>query len=111
MNMPIDLAWAAGFIDGEGCFHVRDYTSKAVVTMSITQVDRRPLDRLARVIGGVVVKGPRNHSKSPNSQGYHWIRFQGKKLDRFFAEIQPYLSEPKREQYTRCKERVEERAA
>ena len=49
------LAWAAGFFDGEGCILVMGGTQ---LCMSVTQVDRAPLDRLTEILGGRV-HGPR----------------------------------------------------
>ncbi len=41
--------WAAGFLDGEGCFSLLDAPS-----LSVTQKYRGPLDELARMFGGRV---------------------------------------------------------
>lgn len=104
-------AWVAGFIDGEGCFTVRDYNPgyPPRIAFVITQVDRRPLDRFVALTGLGRVKGPKKHSGQPNSQGYHWVNFQGKKVDQLFEMVSQFLSEPKTEQYYRCKKRVVER--
>lgn len=46
-----ELAWAAGFFDGEGCF---SYTDKAGYgAAAIGQVDREPLERFQRAVGGM----------------------------------------------------------
>lgn len=63
MSTPIDLAWAAGFIDGEGCVHIqrncetrrssaRFVTYKLV--LNLTGRDRRALDRCTTLFGGRV---------------------------------------------------------
>jgi hypothetical protein len=41
-----ELAWAAGFFDGEGCFSFADKAGYASV--SIVQVDRKPLSPPSR---------------------------------------------------------------
>ena len=55
-----DLAWAAGFVDGEGCISTpvrrrdrnrRDYS----LSLYVGQVDPRPLQRLQGYFGGTVV--------------------------------------------------------
>ena len=56
-----NLAWAAGFTDGEGCFcitrssegHVRGRT-----VFSIGQVDRQALDRFKQIVGIGKIYGP-----------------------------------------------------
>lgn len=68
-----ELAWAAGFFDGEGCF---SYTAKAgFATVTIGQVDRRVLDRFQEAIGGVgkiygpyTTRSPSRLSKKPQYQ-------------------------------------------
>ena len=49
-----DLAWAAGFIEGEGTFTTCDRGPRTnlLLKLSVTQVQREPLDRLARYFGG-----------------------------------------------------------
>ena len=42
------IAWAAGFIEGEGCI----YHNKRSQTMTAVQVQREPLERLQRYFGG-----------------------------------------------------------
>ena len=46
-----DLAWAAGFFDGEGCFSFTD--KAAYASVSIVQVERGPLDRFMAAVGGL----------------------------------------------------------
>jgi len=68
-----ELAWAAGFFDGEGCF---SYTEKAgYATVTIGQVDRRVLDRFQEAVGGVgkiygpyTTRSPSRLSKKPQYQ-------------------------------------------
>ncbi len=44
-----DIAWSAGFIEGEGCF-----SSHNTCTVSVAQVQREPLERLQRFFGGSI---------------------------------------------------------
>jgi hypothetical protein len=52
----LDIAWAAGFIDGEGCFSIyrrrRRDRPTYLVGVSVSQVKREPLDRLQSLFGG-----------------------------------------------------------
>ena len=51
-----ELAWAAGFFDGEGCFCFSE--AGQYVCVSITQTEREPLDRFERAVGLGKVNGP-----------------------------------------------------
>lgn len=44
----VDLAWAAGFLEGEGSFYARDGSAK----VSAGQVQKAPLERLHKLFGG-----------------------------------------------------------
>lgn len=69
METELLLAWAAGFIDGEGCISVTESTKagdrnrqfQSVITAS--QVNRLPLDKLQELLGGSVrpVRQPDYH--------------------------------------------------
>jgi hypothetical protein len=85
-----DIAWAAGFLEGEGCFsHTR---STPMVTVS--QVQRWPLDRMAEVFGGV----PRL-IRAREKVGEHW-RWQlyGQRSIEVMMTVLPLLSPRRREQ-------------
>ena len=45
-----DIAWAAGFLEGEGSFG----RTRTCVHVEATQVNREPLDRLQNLFGGTV---------------------------------------------------------
>lgn len=89
-----ELAWAAGFFDGEG------YSARKAGKyphIGITQKERTVLDRFAAAVGAGKVYGP---------YCTHNVRFQyhlqGARAVRcVFDRLNPYLSEPKREQFER----------
>ncbi len=45
-----ELYWAAGFIEGEGCF--RKSSLRQSTAVSVAQVQREPLERVQRLFGG-----------------------------------------------------------
>ena len=49
-----DLAWAAGFLEGEGHFGVNDRNTHASTVVRATQKNLEPLHRLQRILGGTV---------------------------------------------------------
>lgn len=48
--IPTDVAWAAGFIDGEGCIAIARYTLR----LQVNQVDPAPLIKLRELFGGAI---------------------------------------------------------
>ena len=58
-----DLHWAAGFLDGEGCFGFTKYKDKARPThiyrrffVAVTQRDKELMSKLKKLFGGSVFK-------------------------------------------------------
>lgn len=88
-----ELAWAAGFFDGEG--HIGFYSSShqsRKLLVNVAQKDRRPLERFQKAVGGVgvIVK---------NKRGIHYWRSQNFEISQFVVGVLwKFLSEPKREQ-------------
>lgn len=73
MPTEADVAWCAGFLDGEGSFLLSKVTGtdRRKATISADQIEREPLDKLARTIGGTV-SGPVRRT-SAGSPIYRWI--------------------------------------
>lgn len=96
-----ELAWAAGFFDGEGSISVsapqHKHSIGRALKIAIAQVDRRPLDRFIRAMGNVGnVKGP----YKPLSKGRLYYEFQTTKFEDVQAIVGmlwTFLSQPKRE--------------
>lgn len=108
MSRQTDLAWAAGFLDGDGCYHVTKRTNRAgnkvhSLTISAAQSDPRPLEKLAHIADAGNVNGPYVHTTDPLRKlpTYQW-RLSGKRAMAFVDELWPYIGEPKREQVQRC---------
>ena len=97
----LDIAWAAGFFDGEGNVRVvkqtRDGRENRWVHMQIGQSDRRPLDRFRAIFGGKIV--PLGPSKLSKSQRWHWYLYRRAEVDAAMEAMRPHLSEPKLEQW------------
>jgi hypothetical protein len=59
MINTIDIAWAAGFIEGEGCFYCgKTPSNHGRVSVSATQKEIEPLLRLKRIFGGSIHTRP-----------------------------------------------------
>lgn len=94
-----ELAWAAGFFDGEGTFTVRrssqGYRSPV---FSVHQVDPRPLRRFHQAVGGLGnFYGP-SPGRGRRSPIYHWATGRFEHIQAAAAMLWLWLSEPKREQ-------------
>lgn len=101
------LAWAAGFWDGEGCCGISNGKSGAVsLYLTISQVPREPLDRFARAVGCGRVSGPFQRSKPHHQPQYLWRIGSFEYCQAVLAMLWPFLSGPKREQAAAALERV-----
>lgn len=95
-----ELAWAAGFFDGEG--NARTYSRKGLNTTSIRlavhQIDRQVLDRFRKAVGEVgTINGP-YQSPQPNRKPVFQWQVQGKLAKQVAMLLLPYLSPVKKEQ-------------
>jgi hypothetical protein len=96
-----ELAWAAGFVDGEGWMGFSGHSPR----LSVTQVDRRVLDRLqAALLGLGRVAGPYDKAteERPNIQPQWIYRAQSwHEVQAAIALMWKYLSPVKRAQARR----------
>jgi hypothetical protein len=101
-----ELAWAAGFYDGEGCTCLHSRTDRNGVlrlSMSISQVDIRPLHRFQEAVLGFGSICFRNKAaKSTHSDIYVWQEQRPSRIFQIVPLLWNFLSEPKREQIERC---------
>lgn len=74
MTDPIQVAWAAGIFEGEGC--IRDYTPTGRVFMcpglSIRMSDRDVLERFAAIVGVGTVRPSGQHRKRAEHHRDQW---------------------------------------
>ena len=61
-----DLYWAAGFLEGEGCFHAGER-----ISVRAAQVQPDPLYRLKEILGGNVT-GPYTKKQVNHKPSYDW---------------------------------------
>ncbi len=92
-----ELYWAAGFLEGEGYFCLRGKT-KSAVTISASQVQRHPLDRLEAAWAGIV-RGP-YQNKNPRSTPYYRWDLGGTNAVALMMTLYTLLS-PKRQEAIR----------
>jgi hypothetical protein len=88
-----EIAWAAGFFDGEGHIHFRRASHH--FKMELGQADLRPLERFLAVVGrGKIAFRP----KSTGRDYWVWGLYGAENVQQVFALLYPHLSAPKREQ-------------
>lgn len=82
---PADVAWAAGFAEGEGCFKTHKKRSPCV---TVAQKDPESLYRLLALYGGFMSQA--------KSGVWYWFVY-GKRAVRFMEDIYPWMSSRRRE--------------
>lgn len=92
--MATELAWAAGFFDGEGNAYFKNGGSFA---LQAAQVHREPLDRFRAAVGTGKVYGPYK-ARAGNRQPYYSYAVSGLKAEEAYTSLRPYLSSIKRQQ-------------
>lgn len=96
-----ELAWAAGFWDGEGCTTPQRHKTGAVsLHLTVHQVFRPNLERFYAAIGGLgKLYGPeiRNTGKPISS----WATGKFEHGQAVIAMLWPFLSQDKKDQYKR----------
>jgi hypothetical protein len=85
-----ELAWAAGFYEGEGTFVIHDSGRSFNYHLRVTQKQRWPLERLQEMFGGAIY--PRR-----TESAYGWA-LQGVPARDLALRFAPYLSPRRRRQ-------------
>lgn len=88
-----DIAWCAGFYEGEGTLV---FTGKHL-EFKITQVEREPLDKFASIMGGVRVLGPYKNGRS-DKKIYSMNGYVAHDIKIIYEAMLPWLSERRVEQ-------------
>lgn len=96
LTLDTELAWSAGFLDGEGNFRFqkinrRSGYSQLQLHIQAQQVHREPLDRLQRALGGRV-NGPYGPYQKNQQKTYSWNISGYDEAKRAIMALLPYLS-------------------
>lgn len=94
MSIETELAWSAGFLDGEGTFGTyresKGKRPKMRFRISCAQVHLEPLERLQRALGGRTY-GPYGPYSGNRQAHYQWI-VHADEAATAAALLKPYLS-------------------
>ncbi len=98
-----ELAWAAGFIDGEGTFGIQKQKGKKPIPyLQAGQIDRQVLDRLQEALGLGKVYGPYAPRKVAHSS-YFYFRLTGEEKVILAGDLlSEFLSPVKQDQFRRA---------
>lgn len=105
-----ELAWAAGFFDGEGCVGIvrahEKFERLPFVTVSITQAHREVLDRFRAAVGVGTVHGPYKPRKPGYLPRYSYRAGHLPQTQAICAMLWTWLGTLKREQFKQSLTRV-----
>jgi hypothetical protein len=85
-----DFAWAAGFIDGEGCLFAYRRANGYQAGLTVTGTDVTVLERLAGIIGGRVT--PKTRTNARWAQAYQVQIHAAAHLAELLPRLMPYLT-------------------
>ncbi len=99
----LELAWAAGFFDGEGNATGpgprESRGNRAVLGVSLTQIDDEVLHRFRAAVGGLGhVRGPKGPYGEGRKPVYTWRTHRFEHAQAIIAMLWPFLSSIKRKQ-------------
>lgn len=104
MRNETELAWAAGFFDGEGSTSLARSRDGRTITvrMVLNQTRPEPLQRFQRAVGAGKCFGPHRKDKNPrHSPQWFWQAQSRADVAQVIECLWPYLSLPKREQFVK----------
>ena len=81
-----DIAWAAGYIDGEGCI-----SAYKVLRITVSSTNCQSLDRLLGLFGGSI-NGPHTPPSKPGQRPWWAWSICGPAAKRALKRILPYLT-------------------
>lgn len=96
-----ELAWAAGFFDGEGCtYAMKRSDAYTRVALDVGQVNKDTLERFRAAVGGLgSVVGPYSHRARPQSKPIYQYRASSfEDVQAVLAMLWAWLGPHKREQ-------------
>lgn len=99
----IDLAWLAGFLEGEGSFH----TSKTYACISAHSCDKDVLDRAASLIGATVYTHPGSALSKKSSWQFRLARRNDVKA--VCLLVRPFMGDRRTEQIDKILKFVEDK--
>jgi hypothetical protein len=95
MNEPVDYAWAAGFVDGEGCIHIHRDAHRATyglasfkLVLHVVNRNKAGLAKLVALFGGRIRQ---QYKRAYPTAPYYTWEITGDHAQRALRALQPYL--------------------
>lgn len=92
-----EVAWAAGFFDGEG----NTSHHRTAMQVMVAQVGVEPLERFRLAVGGLGVVYLRHEARGNEQAAHGWRVWRQADVETVLGLLWPYLCSPKRLQATR----------
>lgn len=94
--MSPDVAWAAGFLEGEGSF----MSWRGKPRIKVSQVNREPLEQLQTLFDGPICLdgGPARKKANPRRQEMWYWSLSGPRAEAVMRAVYPYMSQKRRDQ-------------
>jgi hypothetical protein len=105
---PEELAWIAGFLDGEGFIIASKQHGNLYLLVGANQVEPEALRRISRVTKTKVC-GPYQPPSKQKSKPYYVISVGGARAEAFIQLLWPYLTEATKYKYYKAKEKIQKR--
>lgn len=105
IKRKMELSWAGGFLDGEGCFYNAKQRGGHYRTIFvIVNTELELIERFHQAIGGLGICQLLSRKKdNPKWKPVHQLRISNyEDLIPFITMIYLYMSPPKRQQYNKC---------
>lgn len=93
----LDIAWLAGFLEGDGTFYRRQPTGSKTgggININVHQVNQEPLERLLKLFGGKIYQIPGIDNHSPKGS---WMATGGRAIG-IMQTVWPLMSRKRRAQ-------------
>ena len=106
--MDLELAWAAGFFDGEGCSCIqrRQGGKYLGIALQISQCNIENLERFLAAVDQGTIRGP-YIGRNPNSNpSWRWRVGNAEGVHEVMKQLWPYLGSIKKKQYLRVRAEV-----
>ncbi len=108
----VDLAWAAGFYDGEGHCHWHHKERKGrqygYIGISIAQVEKQPLEKFLGIVQVGKIYGPYGGRSKNNPTPYYVYCTNSEKAEIVLDLLSPYLCYPKKKQAQEVFDKLDE---
>lgn len=85
--VEVDIAWAAGLIEGEGCFTIHTGHPYFLIDMA----DKDVLEKFHKIFPNANFRGPYFHKKHPTHKPRYRVDAFGPKCREIMEAVYPYM--------------------